>query len=262
MGFQYPYDGGAYVGIYTIASNYAGDATYRECISSKLTTTLTVGTTYFFSMQVARGVMLNPFLSDSVGGADCSNETNAATNKIGVLFTTNKYDITNNVPISNFAHIYSSGIISDTTNWTRISGTFISDSAYQYINIGNFFDDAHTDTLRTVQWQNPTPCHAYYYIDSLSLSADNSMGIDNIYQEKDILAFPNPVQNDYFFIKSNSLSQSISIYNQYGQSIKYKTSFVDGKTSKILFDEEIEKGIYILEITSKNKIYHFSLIKN
>ena len=39
-------------------------------------------------------------------------------------------------------------VTSYTTNWTFIQGSFIADSAYQYICLGSFFDVNHIDTIR------------------------------------------------------------------------------------------------------------------
>lgn len=49
--------------------------------------------------------------------------------------------------MSNSAHVYSDSLLNDTANWVQIKGSFIADSAYQYVVIGNFFDDFNTDTL-------------------------------------------------------------------------------------------------------------------
>lgn len=260
-GFQYPYDGIAYAGLVTISSDYINAPTYRECISAKLVDTLIIGEEYFFSMQVAKA-SFSVSLFDSAGGG-CSHEFNGATNKMGVLFTTNKYDNINNVPINNFAHIYSDSIITDTTNWTRISGSFIADSAYLYINIGNFFDDAHTDSVYLYHIsQSPNSCRAYYYVDSVSLYSESSIGINYLDHTEKTTIFPNPMQSNYFFIKSMVSIQTVFVYNQLGRLMKTKIKSLGNITSKIEFEEEVEKGIYILKLISQNKTSHFSLIKN
>ena len=42
----------------------------------------------------------------------------------------------------NTAVLYMPTILSDTSAWTVVSTTFIPDSAYQYVQIGNFFADS------------------------------------------------------------------------------------------------------------------------
>ena len=70
-----------------------------------------------------------------------------ASNKLGAKFSTVSYSYSNPIQINNFAHVYSDSVIKDTTSWTLIKGEFTADSAYQYISIGNFFDDINTDTI-------------------------------------------------------------------------------------------------------------------
>ncbi len=43
--------------------------------------------------------------------------------------------------------VFDTSIISDTLHWTKIQGTFISNGREKFITIGNFFDNAHTDTI-------------------------------------------------------------------------------------------------------------------
>ena len=76
-------------------------------------------------------------------------------------------------------------------NWTTISGSFISDSAYQYVSIGNFFDDANT-TL--IQMQDTVfDRSAYYYIDDAYVSSDSlAGGIAEQDVQGNIKTYPNP----------------------------------------------------------------------
>ena len=148
-GYQLPATGNAYCGF--VYYNMGGN--YREVISSQLTTSLTIGQKYFIS-----------FKSSYAAGPSLYGVAN---NKMGVKFSTVLYNSSSPPPINNFAHVYSSVIITDTTNWIKTIGSFIADSSYQYINIGNFFDDAHTDTIRLTGSGNN-----YYYLDDITVSTE------------------------------------------------------------------------------------------
>jgi hypothetical protein len=52
----------------------------------------------------------------------------------------------------NAAPLFMPTILSDTTNWTYLSTAFVPDSAYRYLQIGNFFADSLCafDTLNTI----------------------------------------------------------------------------------------------------------------
>jgi hypothetical protein len=72
--------------------------------------------------------------------------------------------------MSNDAHVFETNIITDSLGWTRISGTFIADSAYSIIAIGNFFADSVTDTLK---FFTDFLDQSYYFLDDVCVSTDS-----------------------------------------------------------------------------------------
>ena len=64
-------------------------------------------------------------------------------------------------------------IISDSVNWVKIGGVYTAHGGEQYITIGNFADEAHTDTLHLL----PTGIfyESGYYIDDVSVIPLDSM---------------------------------------------------------------------------------------
>ncbi len=133
---------------------------YREMIGTELLEPLTVGQTYYGSFWV----------NAAYGGPQ---QTGSACNNIGMLLMTSAFSevITPNdpqLPLPNHAQIYSQQVVSDTANWTLVSGSFVADSAYRYLVIGNHFDNAHT----TVQVIGPPGnSSAYIFVDAVCLSA-------------------------------------------------------------------------------------------
>ena len=136
-------------------------------------------------------------------------------NKIGVLFTTINYNpmgdtvvgIANGL-IKNFAHVYTDSIVTDTINWTTISGSFISDSAYQYILIGNFFDTANTNF-------SCTNGLTYYLVDDICVSdsantCGSTIGIKEFINSEIFKIYPNP-SNDKVFIETSEREFCITI---------------------------------------------------
>ena len=148
-----------------------------------------------------------------------------STNKIGLRFSTIRYDsICCPPPLNNWAHLYTDSIISDTLNWTKISGSTIADSAYKYLGIGNFFDDNHTDTLI---WGGAPfgSSGAYYYIDDVCVSTDSLYneswtGIANLKGKGNLKIFPNPVINDYLNIENvENTKFGATIYDATGRIV-------------------------------------------
>ncbi|MBK9286066.1 MAG: T9SS type A sorting domain-containing protein [Sphingobacteriaceae bacterium] len=164
-GFQYASSGEAYIGMITLGLNEPNPPYYREPAMTKLSQALSIGTKYFVSFKAV--LTINDF------------EACCASNKLGALFSKVPYSITDKAPINNFAHVYTNSIISDTLNWTMIAGSFIADSAYEYITIGNFFSSPNTSFI---DYKNdfPATSAAYYYIDDVIVSTDSDFVYSNI----------------------------------------------------------------------------------
>ncbi len=154
LGNQCPVTGIGYSGL--IAYNPLG--VLQESFGRQLSNSIQIGQKYYVSMKVS--------LAEWSG---------SASDKLGILFSTINYNDTMPPPINNFAHIYTEFIISDTLEWTTISGVFIADSAYQYISIGTFFDDANIDTIVFNPNKDGT---TYYFIDDICVSTDSIVCLD------------------------------------------------------------------------------------
>jgi OmpA-OmpF porin, OOP family len=209
-GYQNASTGYAYVGFYSYYSPHLDvdhDENVREYLGCHLDSTLSIGTKYLVSLKVSLAYASSlPFI-------------NCACSRIGALFTTGPFIATG--PISpltnNFAHVYTSSIISDTNSWTTISGSFVADSAYQYIVIGNFFTDVNTDTLIL---NSDTLCVSYFFVDDVSVVRDSTIGISELpNQNLQIKLFPNPTHGDFVISNSNLTGKTVYIYNTLGEII-------------------------------------------
>lgn len=154
--WQYAHDGDAYVGM---AFFQVDD--FHELVGAPLLQPMVVGQTYYVSYWV------------NLATEGSYWETRWACNNQGVLFTMDEHiwsGVTGSGPEfmpRNYAHVNNPVIVTDTAGWTLISGSFVADSAYRYIVLGNFFSDALTDTLHL----NLEPSWAaYYFYDSICVS--------------------------------------------------------------------------------------------
>ena len=155
MGFQYARHGDAYVGMYAYATG-GGGVNSREYVGCQLLEPLIVGESYDLSF----------FTNVAFGGSYWS--PTQACNNMGMLFTMEPNIWTGlNGPLfdlRNYAHLHSTAIINDTANWTLVSGSFVADSAYPYLVIGNFFSNALTDTM---DLGSDDYVDAYYFVDGV-----------------------------------------------------------------------------------------------
>ncbi|OFX33447.1 MAG: hypothetical protein A2X08_00045 [Bacteroidetes bacterium GWA2_32_17] len=237
-GFQYPHSGNAYVGFISY-STFGSYTNYREMIGANLLLSLVTNQKYFISFYV------------NLGG---QNQATIASNKIGIKFSTVQYSYSNPAPINNFAHFYTDSIITDTAKWTKISGSFIADSAYSYIIIGNFFVDSLTDTILLSPGNT-----AYYYIDDVCVSTD-SLYCENwvdvkeqITNKEEITIYPNPCINElnvkyYNMLNEQSTLIIIDIFGRIVMQVKTKENEFTFNTGKLA------KGLYLVKVETANKV--------
>lgn len=172
-GYQNPFNGNAYAFLGTYdGMNFSN---IHEFIGCRLMESLIPGTKYFVSAYISRADLY---------------PANGASNNFGFRFCNEGYSELIPPPIDNFSHIHSTAIVSDSINWTKISGSFIADSAYKYLILGNFYDNENTDTL------DINNNAAGYYIDAVSVSTDSLAIITNTNSYpnlEEIEIFPKPV---------------------------------------------------------------------
>jgi len=175
---------------------------------------------------------------------------NVACNKMGAAFFNSSYDdpTGSNAPI-NTAHIVCDSIINDTLTWYKIQGSFIADSNYEYLVIGNFFED---DTLDTLNFPNEFgPFGAYYYIDDVCVSTDsaNCESLLSVVAEEseiqEIKLFPNPTSN-YFNISSNAKINRLRIYSIDGSMLREITL---NSTDITVNTTDLSSGLYLVKIS-------------
>ncbi|MBK6983566.1 MAG: T9SS type A sorting domain-containing protein [Bacteroidetes bacterium] len=243
-GYQQPNSGEAYAGFATYQTTIPDS---REHIGVQLTTSLTIGTKYYISFYVSSAFNV---------------QVNVATNKTGALLTT--YDYTDNsgsIPLQNTCTFKTDSIIKDTVSWLKITGSFVADSAYQYLIIGNFFDDNNTDTLHLPDLGFGYYV-SYYYLDDVCLTTDSLYaatwtGLHESILQNSFNIFPNPA-NEVVHLQSSQKIDYIEIYNPLGQRMYSKE--ISGLFNTEVSINDIPSGLYIFKIKSGR--YYLSKIVN
>jgi hypothetical protein len=242
-GYQCPSNGSCYVGYMAyFAPNYWGN----EILGIKLTDSLLIGTTYYVSFKIV--------LAD--WGGNYSDACSHHGMKLSTQPFPNLASPNPNAIVDNFAHVYTSQLITDTLNWTTIKGSITADSNYKYIYFGEFFEKANV--TYTVLYGPPTD--AYYLIDDVCLSTDSntckitsqtctSTMVREINLENTIYISPNPSKEfiKIFGLKSKS---HFFITNSLGQYIK------EGEISENqeISITDLPSSIYFLHLD--NSTYH------
>ncbi len=232
-GSQYARTGNAYIGLVTYA-RFGINA--REAVGAELTQQLIIGQKYFitFYVSLAMGVL---------------QHTGISTNKLGVRFSTVQYSGINPIPIDNFAHFFTDSVITDTINWIKVTGSFIADSAYQYLSIGNFF----TDTFTTHSTTDSSAAFAYYYIDDVFVSTDSTLAeITESFNPllNNINVFPNPTSD--WIVFENKDVKSFCIFDALGKI------YIEGISASSFTKVNVstfKKGIYFIRFYTSKKSF-------
>ncbi len=244
-GHQSAYFGNAYIGMLTYRSD---SSLYTEAIGVQLSQALQVGIKYYVSFRLSLA------LENSTGSL-------TANNMMGIQFATGDYSPTSQIPVNNFAHIWTDSIITDSLNWTTISSSFVADSSYSYLYLGNFFDKPFVDSI-----VYGLSFGAYYYFDNVCVSTD-SLTCNQILSNTNEMRFdlsvfnihPNPVI-DYFSINKNQISPyDLVIYNRYGSKV-YEEKNISINT-KLIDARIFDKGLLLVNIKTKNKNFNYKLLK-
>lgn len=129
-----------------------------------------------------------------------------------------------------------------------IKGSFIADSNYQYLCIGNFFINGLTDTLHYFNYQ---AYQSYYFVDDVCVSVDSntcftSVGLPYIFGNKtQPKIFPNPSNDLLSITTGNEPVYQITIIDYRGKIIK-KINDYYWKDDLIQINvEELTSGIYL-----------------
>lgn len=220
-----------------LASGIGSNGLYNEIIGVKLNDTLVPEKKYYLTFDYSSGFNVN-------GQINCQ----CFVNKLGVKFLTNFND-TNNISqviINNSATLFSDSVLSDTSDWLTFSGSFIADSSYSYLLIGNFFTQDSMefkciDTLSTI---------SYTYLDNVCLSQNfNDCNGSNAEINSCLFKlFPNPSPGKFTIIVEDQTFEKriTTVYNSIGEQI-LKQEVKGGENNIDL--SNFNSGLYLIVLT-------------
>lgn len=244
--YQFPQDGESFVGVVTYDQVFA----WREYWVVSLLTALVPGQTYYASF----------YANAAFGGPQ--PQVWLASSGIGMLFTmqARQFELGDPTPIPpNYAQVFHPSILSDTLDWALVSGSFVADSAYQYVVIGNHFDNAHTDTLHFADFAwNPI---AYTLIDNVCVSVEPgacpmSTGLLALTMEEARL-FPNPAYGE-INVKGLNRGARMHILDALGRLMWQGSASSAGTWS--LDVGAWSRGVYVLRIMEQGKQKTFKFV--
>lgn len=151
FGTQAARTGNGYIHLICGAPN-SGD--YREYAQCQLTSPLAAGVTYDVQFYVSR------------------TDGERAVAQIGAYFSTTAISSTTSNAFNLVPQVESSTLITDTSNWVLISGSFMASGGEQYLTIGNLRNAANTTISNVGSGHN----WASYYFEDVSVVARPQQG--------------------------------------------------------------------------------------
>ncbi len=251
-GYQLARTGEAYCGIITHRIDTTNIGEWNEYIGVYLKTPLSINQEYEFKMYVNL--------------ADKSKHT---IDKIGVLFSSNSlhpFNFGGYIPFSPQIENYFGNVIHDKQNWKEIKQSFIADSSYQVLTIGNFHSSYNTnmyDTYSNSGW-NPTD-FPYILIDDVSLTPINTICLgdsisltslgDTLYGWANSLS-PNIIISNDSIITVNPNSNTIYYDYSNGDTTEFIVNVMNNDIFHLNNDTNLCKGqTLLLNAATSNSTY-------
>jgi hypothetical protein len=236
VGWQMPRTGTAYAGLVTYGRNG-----FREYIQSPLTSPMQDAKTYCIEFYIS--------LSDYSPRASWAPQ---------LYFSAAPFSVNHDTVLTLVPQWQDTSFLSyDTANWVKVSGIFNCLGNYNYVTVGNFYNNRRTNSPPT-----PGPLfNAYYYIDDMSITECNPAGI----KTQNALSNPKPTQNpvtDWLTLEwgQHLKNASLSIFDSQGNVVPVKSFCSD--TQIKAETHSLKPGLYFYLIKTDDKRSVGRFVKN
>lgn len=229
IGYEFANSDSAYCGL-VIKNTGTNTVDWREYIQTSLTTPLIPKLKYELTMHVSLGEM-SKFGSDAIGALFSTTP----------IFRNDQYRFAQTPQVLN----QSSNFITNKNGWTLISLSFVADSAYQFITIGNFFVDTNTAVVSVVGGHQN---RSYFYIDDVSLTVSTSTGLNDQNISESIDLYPNPFNNTLQITGNFQETIEVTLYDIYSRKV-LQSNF--GSALKSINTSHLVKGTYYYTIRNQ-----------
>lgn len=243
LGYQWPSDGSGFAGLGFF------EWWQKEFMQGRLAAPMQPGIPAFVSMRVSPG---------GFGYPGWTSPTLMASH-VGLRFSTQPLGIQTAYGTLEFstAVLYLPAILNDTANWTVLSAAFIPDSAYAYLQIGNFFADS------LCQWVEVAPAidgwwAAYAFVDVVCVSQQpgvcdpvSGIGEQPIAQTPSGIAFQDVLMLSLEAWGLEGAVEQAELFDARGRLVR--SSALQGATFLQWHLPELSNGLYLLELKLRNR---------
>jgi hypothetical protein len=198
----------------------------REYLQVRLTSPMISGECYIVSFWASLGDFME-----------------SSSNKLSAYLSVSQVGTTGQQVISASPQLQSSGYLTDVQEWQLIRDTICATANYEYLTIGNFYDDANC-----INQPNPGASGlagtygAYYFIDDVSIIELNGTRVEENSLQA-IKIYPNPATN--ILNIETSPATDISILDVSGRIVPVKINSENGLYSVDI--SHLPQGLYLVK---------------
>jgi len=240
FGFQQPFEGQGYCGLQCFSSPSEPEG-FKEIAGVRLLEPLQVGQEYWVSFAV----------SWTSGSPNPDAQTRYANNNLGIQLKGDSLvgDI-GWFPWNNTAQLRSTQVITDSSEWTVVSGSFIASESWSYLYLGNFFSDVNTEYV--IMDPNATIEGSYYYFDEVCLSPTPAycplpMGVNQSDHKGSVTATYNNSTNSIIIAGINN-ALNVELYDVTGRLIFATRTVANTEGLRISLDDVSSVPMVILRV--------------
>ncbi|MBK9272989.1 MAG: T9SS type A sorting domain-containing protein [Flavobacteriales bacterium] len=243
FGYQVPYEGDAYVGMAT--SSIGGGPWYREMVGIELLEPLQPGVPVCLSFKAAVGGF----------GSWSGNSAYNTCKGIGLKFFSALPNDWQDYLYPNSAAVYLDEVPTDTSSWYTVDGTYVPDSAYTFVLVGNFF----ADSLSEVTVLDSTGFGAfepsYVFVDDVRVSfalgyCTEEVAVPEVGGDQPIV-YPLPCADVLHVRLPVSVRQQLcySMRDMAGRVV-LQGQQAGGSGEVLIATERLPSGVYVLQLTT------------
>lgn len=139
--------------------------------------------------------------------------------------------------------------LTDKEGWMRISGSFVAQGGERYLAIGNFDDDAHTDTISVPNGRAFNPDLpdfwdvAAYFIDDVSVMADTATSIYELGEaQRGMELYPNPATQTLTVEIESGIQNELQLFDATGRLVLHQKLYSSKQEIGV---RQLPRGVYI-----------------